>query len=61
MSLINYIKETRVELRHVNWLTRDQLIEFTVLVIVMSLAAGFYLGFFDALYTYLLNLIISSR
>lgn len=61
MSLTNYIKDTRSELKHVNWLTKGQLIDFTILVIVLSVAAGFFLGFFDALFTYLLNLIISSR
>lgn len=61
MSLSNYIKDTRSELKHVNWLTREQLINSTLMVIVLSVAAGIYLGLFDSLYTYILNLIISSR
>jgi preprotein translocase SecE subunit len=49
MALIQYIKETRTELNHVNWPTRRQTIAFTVVVILVSLGASFFLGFFDFL------------
>jgi preprotein translocase SecE subunit len=61
MSFTNYLRDTKAELKHVNWLTKGQLTNFTILVIVLSLACGLLLGGFDALYTYLLNLIISAR
>ncbi len=57
-KLINYLKETRVELKHVNWPTKKTTIRFTLLVIGISFAVAFFLGFFDAIYTYLLNKII---
>ena len=46
----NYLKETRAELRHVNWPTRRQTVAFTVLVICVSLVTAFYLGAFDYLF-----------
>jgi preprotein translocase SecE subunit len=61
MSLSNYIRETKAEMKHVNWLNREQLTNFTILVIMLSIACGLLLGGFDAIFTYILNLIISSR
>jgi preprotein translocase SecE subunit len=53
---INYIKDTRGELTHVSWPTRGQAIAFTVLTIVVSIVTAFFLGFFD----YLFSLIIQK-
>ncbi len=46
-KLINYIKDTRGELKHVSWPTKKQSIWFTVIVIVVSLLTAAFLGFFD--------------
>jgi len=51
MSLINYIKETRGELKHVNWPTRKQATNYTFLVIIISLATALILGVFDFLFS----------
>ena len=54
-KLINYFKETRLELKHVNWPTKKVAMRLTMLVIGISFAVALYLGFFDMLFTYLLN------
>lgn len=54
MSFIQYLKDTRSELRHVAWPTRLQTIIYTILVIVLSLFVAAYLGFFDYIFTTLL-------
>ncbi len=46
-SLVQYLKETQAELKHVNWPTRDQSIAFTILVIAISLITAFLLFAFD--------------
>ena len=51
MSLLQYLKETRGELRHVAWPTRMQTILYTVIVILLSLFVAAYLGFFDYIFT----------
>jgi len=51
MGLINYIKETKGEFRHVSWPTKSQSIWFTVIVIAISLFVAFYLGFFDYIFS----------
>ena len=51
MQFIEYIKESKGELAHVSWPTRNQAVAFTVLVIVFSTITSLYLGAFDALFT----------
>jgi preprotein translocase subunit SecE len=58
MNLTTYLKETRNELRHVNWPTRKQTIAFTLIVIILSIVTALLLGGFDYIYTMLIKLII---
>lgn len=53
--LLDYIKETRGELVHVTWPTRKQAIVFTIVVVVLSLLTAFFLGFFDYLFSLILQ------
>jgi preprotein translocase SecE subunit len=57
-KFINYLKETRVELKHVNWPTKKTTIRFTFLVIGISFAVALYLGLFDFIFTRLLDTFI---
>ena len=50
-KLFNYLRETKGEMKHVNWPTKTQTIAYTILVIVLSLALAIYLGVFDFLFT----------
>ncbi len=47
MKLVEYIKETRGEMKHVNWPTRNQAINYTLLVIGLSLATALLLAIAD--------------
>ncbi|MBI1998950.1 MAG: preprotein translocase subunit SecE [Parcubacteria group bacterium] len=58
MKILDYINETRAEMRHVNWPTRKQTVSFTILVIAFSLGTAFFLGFFDFIFTFLLELFL---
>lgn len=49
--LSNYISETKEELKHVSWPTKNQTLMFTILVIVLSVAVSAYLGLFDYLFS----------
>lgn len=50
MGLITYLKETKAELRHVSWPTQKQTINFTVLVVAISIVTGLLLGLMDYLF-----------
>jgi len=58
MSIFSYIKETKGELVHVNWPSRRESIIFTIVVIIVSIITSVFLGFFDLVFSKLLNLII---
>ena len=55
MGLVEYIKETRAELRHVSWPTRKQATALTIAVIVLSLLVAAYLGIFDWIFISILE------
>ena len=52
MSITNYIKETKAEMKHVTWPTRKQAVVYTISVIVISLLVAYLLGAFDALFQF---------
>jgi preprotein translocase subunit SecE len=59
MGLANYIRETRGELKHVSWPTRNQAIAYTILVIVLSLGLAFFLGLFDYAFSKAVEFVIN--
>lgn len=52
---VNYIKDTREEMTHVSWPTRRQSVVFTVVVIAVSILTAVFLGFFDHLFSLILQ------
>ncbi len=57
-KLTEYLKETKGELKHVTWPTKNQAVLFTVIVVVFSLVVAAFLGAFDFLFAMLLKLFI---
>ncbi|MBI5817339.1 MAG: preprotein translocase subunit SecE [Candidatus Yonathbacteria bacterium] len=55
MALVEYLKETKAELKHVSWPTRKQAISFTVVVIAISIFTALFLGLFDTIFSTLLK------
>ncbi len=47
MKLVEYIKETRGEMKHVNWPTRSQALNYTFLVIGLSIVTAILLALAD--------------
>jgi preprotein translocase subunit SecE len=47
MMLIDYLKDTRAELRHVTWPTRQQAVTYTIVVLAISIGTGLFLGLLD--------------
>lgn len=50
MSLIDYLRETKGELKHVSWPSQRQTVVFTLVVILISVVVAYFLGFFDFLF-----------
>lgn len=51
MKAVEYIKETKAEMKHVSWPTRKQSINFTLLVIAISVVIALLLSVFDYIFS----------
>jgi len=50
-----FFQETRQELRHINWPTRQEAVRLTTFVVILSIALALFLGAFDYLFTFMLK------
>lgn len=57
-KFVEYLKETKGEMKHVSWPTKEQTIAFTALVIAISLVASGILGLFDGIFKKALELFV---
>lgn len=55
MGFIDYLRDTRGELRHVTWPTRAQAINYTIIVLVISIGTGLFLGLLDYVFSQILS------
>jgi preprotein translocase subunit SecE len=53
-----FLRETRDELKKVTWPTRQEVVRLTMVVIVVSLVVGLFLGALDFSFTKLLGVFI---
>ncbi|OGN07871.1 MAG: preprotein translocase subunit SecE [Candidatus Yanofskybacteria bacterium RIFCSPHIGHO2_01_FULL_45_42] len=54
-KLITFLKEVKIELAKVSWPNRKQTVQYTLVVIGISLFIAFYLGALDAVFGYILQ------
>ncbi|MEK7646252.1 MAG: preprotein translocase subunit SecE [Patescibacteria group bacterium] len=57
MKLNEYIKQTQVEMSHVVWPSRNQTLNFTLLVVAISILTAALLGVADFVFSKLLTLL----
>lgn len=58
-QLIKYVKATLRELKQVHWPTRRQTINYTILVIAISVVVALYVGAFDYVFSQFINNLIT--
>lgn len=58
MNPIGFLQETLDELKKVTWPKQDEVIRLTILVIVVSLGVGIFIGGLDFVFTKLTEIII---
>ncbi|MFA6353666.1 MAG: preprotein translocase subunit SecE [Candidatus Paceibacterota bacterium] len=58
-KIIEYFQETKTELKHVIWPSRNQTLYYTIIVIILSLVISYYLGIFDFIFSQGLQKIIT--
>jgi len=57
-AIVNYLKETRAELRKVTWPSREEAINLTAIVVAVTVAMAVFLGVVDYLFSKFFGLII---
>lgn len=50
MMFIDYLRDTKAEMRHVTWPTRKQAVSYTLIVLSISIGTGLFLGLLDFLF-----------
>ena len=53
-KLISFLKEVRLEAKKINWLTRQEVLRHTIIVIIFALAVAIYLGTLDIAFQWFL-------
>lgn len=60
MNPIQYFKEVILELKKVSWPSKKQTIDKTIVVIIVCIIVGLYIGSLDTLFQQLIKLIINQ-
>ena len=58
-KITEYFKETKAELKHVNWPGKKMTIFYTIIVMVLSVLVAYFLGVFDFIFSKGLEMLIS--
>ena len=53
--IIRFLREVKIEMKRVNWLSRKQVMNYTVLVLALSVVTGIYLGGLDLFFQWILS------
>ena len=61
MGLVQYLKETQAELKHVSWPTQKQVTFFTIVTIVISIITAIFLGVADLGFSKVLQFIMGIK
>lgn len=54
-KITTFLKEVRLEMKKVNWPTREETLRYTLIVIGISLAIAFFLGGLDILFQFIIE------
>ena len=60
-KVLDFLNSFKVELTKVVWPTRQQTIKLTLIVIIVTVSVGFFVGGVDALFTKGLELLLARK
>ena len=60
MQIVNFFKEVKAELDKIVWPTREQTIRYSILVIIVAVASGAFLGGLDYVLTLATDFLIKN-
>ncbi|MDX1535457.1 MAG: preprotein translocase subunit SecE [Candidatus Spechtbacterales bacterium] len=54
-SLVRFLREVKIEMKRVNWPSKKEILNYTIVVIAISVAVGVYLGGLDIFFQWILG------
>lgn len=51
MSITSFLKDTKTELKHVNWPSQRETVTYTIIVILIAVFVAYFLGVFDFIFS----------
>jgi len=57
-KIVNFLKEVQLEVKKVNWPTREQTLKYTFIVIIFSVLVALFLGGLDVIFNNALKMYI---
>ncbi|OGI21429.1 MAG: preprotein translocase subunit SecE [Candidatus Moranbacteria bacterium RIFCSPHIGHO2_01_FULL_55_24] len=60
-KIVEFLTEAKAELLRVNWPKRQEIVRYTMLVIIISLVVAIFLGSLDYLFSYLVENFLLTR
>ncbi len=57
-SVIRFLREVKIEMKRVNWLSKKEVMRHTAIVVAVSVVVGIYLGALDLFFQWLLSVIV---
>lgn len=57
-AFVTYLKESYAEMRRVQWPTREQVKNYTILVVILSITVAIFLGTLDTVFGWALRTFI---
>jgi preprotein translocase subunit SecE len=57
-KIVNYFKESKIELKKVIWPTPKDTFNYTLAIIIISLATAIFLGGLDYIFNYIFKMLI---
>jgi len=59
-QIINYLKATSAEMKHVKWPTQTQTVIYTALIIVICIVTGLFLAGFDYIFSQAIDAVVNQ-
>jgi preprotein translocase subunit SecE len=54
MKIVDYFRDVKGEMRHVSWPSKSQTVNYTIIVMVISIGTGIFLGLLDFVFSHTL-------
>jgi len=54
-KIIRFLREVKIEMKRVNWPSKKEVLNYTLLVLGISIATGIYLGGLDFFFQWVLS------